>query len=84
MIALELWDAESWHALAARQVQFARETGALVVLQLAVNFLAWAHLSAGELGTAAIMIDDDRSHRRGDREPAGWVCRTVVRGLARP
>ena len=60
MIALELWDDESWHALAAHQVRFARETGALVVLQLAVNFLAWAHVSAGELGTAATLIEDDR------------------------
>ena len=30
IIALELWDFESWHALAARQVQFARGAGALV------------------------------------------------------
>ena len=60
MIALDLWDAESWHALAARQVRFARDTGALVQLQLAVNFLAWAHLSAGELATAAALIEDDR------------------------
>ena len=60
MIALDLWDADSWHALAARQVRFARDTGALVQLQLAVNFLAWAHLSAGELATAAALIEDDR------------------------
>ena len=48
-VALELWDAESWHALAARQVQFARDTGALVQLQFALNLLAWTHLFAGEL-----------------------------------
>ncbi len=47
-VALELWDAESWHALAARQVQFARDTGALVQLQAALNLLAWTHLPAGE------------------------------------
>ena len=39
MIAQELWDFESWHALAARQVQVARDTGALVQLQFALNFL---------------------------------------------
>jgi DNA-binding CsgD family transcriptional regulator len=60
IIALELWDADSWHALATRQVQFARDTGALVQLQLALNFLAWTHLLAGELTAAAQAFEEDR------------------------
>jgi DNA-binding CsgD family transcriptional regulator len=60
IVALELWDAESWHALAAVQAQFARDTGALVHLQYALNFLAMAHLFAGDLTTAARLIDEDR------------------------
>ncbi len=59
-VALELWDARSWHALAARQVQFARDTGALVQLQVALNLLAWTHLLAGELATAAQLLEEDR------------------------
>jgi DNA-binding CsgD family transcriptional regulator len=59
-VALELWDAGSWHALAARQEQFARDTGALVHLQWALNLLAWTHLLVGELTTAALMIEEDR------------------------
>ncbi len=51
-LALELWDAESWYALAARQAQVARDTGALVHLQFALNSLAGTHLLAGELGAA--------------------------------
>jgi DNA-binding CsgD family transcriptional regulator len=58
--ALELWDAESWRALVARQVEFARGTGALVHLQLALNSLAWTHLVAGELGMAAQLFEEDR------------------------
>jgi DNA-binding CsgD family transcriptional regulator len=58
--ALELWDADSWHALVARQVQFARETGALVHLQLALNLLAWTHLVVGELAMAAQLFEEDR------------------------
>src|SRR5580692_9450506 len=58
--ALELWDADSWQLLVARQVQFARETGALVHLQLALNLLAWTHLVVGELATAAQLIEEDR------------------------
>jgi DNA-binding CsgD family transcriptional regulator len=60
IVALELWDAESWHALAAVQAQFARDTGALVHLQYALNFLATAHLFTGELTTAERLVDEDR------------------------
>jgi DNA-binding CsgD family transcriptional regulator len=60
MVALELWDDESWRALAVRQSRFARETGALVHLQLALNLLAWTHLAAGELTVAAQLYDEDR------------------------
>ena len=37
LVALELWDAESWHALVTAQARFARDTGALVQLQYALN-----------------------------------------------
>jgi DNA-binding CsgD family transcriptional regulator len=60
LIALELWDAESWHALAARQADFARDTGALVHLQFALNLLAWFRMLAGELSTAALLLEEDR------------------------
>jgi AAA ATPase domain len=60
IVAIELWDAESFHLLATRQAQFARDTGALVHLQLALSFLARSHLLAGELTTAALTIDEDR------------------------
>jgi DNA-binding CsgD family transcriptional regulator len=57
---MELWDFESWHALAARQVQVARDLGALVQLQFALNFLAEVHLLAGELTAAARLIEEER------------------------
>ena len=57
--AVELWDFDSWHALATRQVHFARETGALVHLQYALNLLSWTHLVAGDLSTAALMIEEE-------------------------
>jgi DNA-binding CsgD family transcriptional regulator len=59
MIAQELWDAESWHALAAAVAQFARDTGALVLLQFGLIFLAVPLLLAGELTTAARLIEED-------------------------
>jgi DNA-binding CsgD family transcriptional regulator len=59
-LALELWDADSSHAIAVRLAQFGRDTGALVHLQYALDSLARSHLLAGELTTAAIMIEEDR------------------------
>jgi ATP/maltotriose-dependent transcriptional regulator MalT len=59
IVALELWDFESWHALATRQARLARGAGALVHLQFALNYLARAHLLAGELTTAALMLEED-------------------------
>jgi DNA-binding CsgD family transcriptional regulator len=59
-VAVELWDAEAWHSLAARQVQAARDTGALVQLRVALHSIAGAHILAGELTTAATMLEEDR------------------------
>src|SRR5260370_768608 len=60
LIAVELWDFESWRALAAGGAQAARDTGAFVNLQFALNFLARAHLLAGELAAAADLLDEDQ------------------------
>jgi DNA-binding CsgD family transcriptional regulator len=59
IVAVELWDFESWQALASRQARLARAAGALVHLQFALNYLARAHLLAGEPTTAERMIDED-------------------------
>ena len=48
------------HALADRLVRVARDTDALAQLRPALNFLAITHLLAGELTTAAVMIEEDR------------------------
>jgi DNA-binding CsgD family transcriptional regulator len=60
IIALELWDFESWHTLAARQVQVARRMGALVQLQYALNNLGHHQLLAGELSAAQRLLEEDR------------------------
>jgi DNA-binding CsgD family transcriptional regulator len=60
LAAMEVWDFESWHALAAGQVQTARELGALVHLQFALTFLVVTLILRGELSTAARLIDEDR------------------------
>jgi DNA-binding CsgD family transcriptional regulator len=58
LIAVELWDDDSWRAVATAQVRFARETGALVHLQFALSYLAGACVVAGELAEAERLIDE--------------------------
>ena len=60
IVALEMWDDEALYLLAARQVQAARDTGALVHLQFALSFLARSQMLAGELSAATLMIDESR------------------------
>jgi DNA-binding CsgD family transcriptional regulator len=69
LIALELWDANSWHELASRQVQVAREAGALVPLQFALTFLARAQLAFGQLSEAAILVEEERSIAQAVENP---------------
>ena len=61
IVALELWDDAAVHLLAARQVQAARDMGALVHLEFALSFLARSHMLAGELSAAELSIDEARS-----------------------
>ena len=70
IVALEMWDDEAVHLLAARQVQVARDTGALVHLQFALSFLARSHMLAGELTAATLMIDEARLIAEATGNPA--------------
>src|SRR6516164_3224090 len=70
LIALELWDADSWHALASRQVQVARDSGALGQLQFALNFLARSQLAAGELTDVAVLLEEERAIAQAMGNPA--------------
>ncbi|MGP0034044.1 MAG: helix-turn-helix transcriptional regulator [Solirubrobacteraceae bacterium] len=58
IVALELWDEKALHLLAARDVQLARDTGALGHLLFSLSFLARSHMLAGELSQAALLIDE--------------------------
>ncbi len=61
IIALELFDSEARYALGVDQVEAARDTGALVQLQVGLHYMAHTNLPAGELATAASQIDESCS-----------------------
>jgi len=56
--AHDLWDVASWAELSTRRVALARETGSLATLPLALNNRIALHLFAGELSTAASLVDE--------------------------
>jgi DNA-binding CsgD family transcriptional regulator len=70
IVALEMWDDEALHLLAARQVQVARDAGALAHLQFALSFLARSHMLAGDLTSATLMIDEARLIAEATGNPA--------------
>jgi DNA-binding CsgD family transcriptional regulator len=57
-ISANLWDDESWHILASRYVQMAREAGALSQLPLALNSSIVVELFAGEIRNAALLVGE--------------------------
>ena len=69
-VALELADADAAHALACRQVQVARECGALVQLQYSLNFLARTHIVGGDLAAATAALEEERRIAEATERPA--------------
>jgi DNA-binding CsgD family transcriptional regulator len=57
-IAPDLWADETWHELATRQLQLARDAGALSVLPLAATYRAGVHVHAGEFAAAAALVEE--------------------------
>ena len=60
LITTEAWDHEAALALAQRQVAVARESGALVQLQFALNFLANNVIVTGDLRGASALLEEER------------------------
>jgi DNA-binding CsgD family transcriptional regulator len=70
IVALELWDEEALHLLAARQVEVARDAGALMHLQFALSFLARSRILGGDLSGATLTIDEIESLAEATGNPA--------------
>jgi DNA-binding CsgD family transcriptional regulator len=56
--AIEVWDHDSWHDLAARELRLVRQAGALTILPLALTANVVAETFAGRLAAAASLIDE--------------------------
>jgi DNA-binding CsgD family transcriptional regulator len=81
--SVHLWDDARWEAISERHVQIARETGALGELPLALSQRVYAHLFAGELTTAASLVDEIRAATEATGSsptPYGAIGLAALRG----
>jgi len=56
--AANVWDDAAWMTLAGRHLQLARESGALMALQFALNSVVYPRLFSGDLVGAAALLDE--------------------------
>ncbi|HEX4187073.1 MAG TPA: AAA family ATPase [Solirubrobacteraceae bacterium] len=57
-VAPDLFDDDTWYDLATRNVEIARDTGALAVLPLALNYLSLLRCFEGQLAAARALLDE--------------------------
>jgi DNA-binding CsgD family transcriptional regulator len=83
VLSVHMWDDVRWQAISGSHVQIAREAGALGELPLALNQRIYAHLFAGELSTAELLVDEIRAATEAtgsDLTPYGAVGLAALRG----
>lgn len=83
IVALHIWDDESWDMLSARNVEIARAAGALIDLPLALSSRAVMLLANGELTGAESLIQEAQTvtEATGDRvAPHGALGLAAFRG----
>ena len=83
VLSIHMWDDVRWQAISEAHVQIAREAGALGELPLALSQRVYAHLFAGELTTAASLVDEIRSASEAtgsNLTPYGAVGLAALRG----
>lgn len=69
IMAIEAWDYETGRTLAERQVRLTRESGALVQLQFALNFLANYVALTGDVRTTTALVEEERQLSNMTRVP---------------
>ena len=78
IIAVEVWDFDTAHELALRQDRMARETGALVQLQFALNFRANLLCLTGDLQAVGYLVEEDRDLASATGNPAVGYARLLL------
>jgi DNA-binding CsgD family transcriptional regulator len=56
--AADVWDDVTWRLLSTRELERARDTGALTAMPLVLSTLSYIHAISGELGAAEALLDE--------------------------
>jgi DNA-binding CsgD family transcriptional regulator len=81
--AQNLWDYENWDVLSARQLQLARDAGALTALPIVLSMRAGLLVAAGEFDAAAALVAERESVTEATGTgiaPYGALTLAAVRG----
>ncbi|HEV7628572.1 MAG TPA: helix-turn-helix transcriptional regulator [Streptomyces sp.] len=81
--ALHLWDDEQWLLLSNRYLDLARAAGALSEMPLALSTRAMVLLFAGDLGTAASLVEEQQAVTEATGSqlaPYSAMCLAAMRG----
>jgi DNA-binding CsgD family transcriptional regulator len=65
LVAGDLWDDETWEAVASRAVRVGRASGALTAMPLALGYRAFVHMYAGEFAEATVLNDEGYAIQEG-------------------
>jgi DNA-binding CsgD family transcriptional regulator len=68
--AADLWDDDTFLRLTTRELNRAREAGALTAIPLALSMLSYIHATSGDLATAESQLDEIRSASEAIGAPA--------------
>ncbi|MCW3014445.1 MAG: helix-turn-helix transcriptional regulator [Solirubrobacterales bacterium] len=68
--AWDVWDEESWRLLATRELQRARDAGALMAMPLLLSSLSYVQVLCGELSTSESLLDELRATTAATGIPA--------------
>src|SRR4051812_33089962 len=68
--ASDVWDEESWRLLATRELQRARDAGALTAMPLLLSTLSYIQVLCGELSAAESLLDEIRATTAATGIPA--------------
>jgi DNA-binding CsgD family transcriptional regulator len=68
--ASDLWDEESWRLLATRELQRARDSGALTATPAFLSTLSFVHAVCGELAAAESLLEEIRATATATGTPA--------------
>ena len=84
VVASDLWDHEAWNTLGSRHLSFARDSGALSALPLALNTRVFVDLFAGDLKAASVLVQEIETVTDVAGQRSYAVRRHRVGGLPRP